>query len=178
MRSIGHLFAESRRGEKSLVPHLASGGSLSFCGERKGGKNAAKTNDSGGLLVKRENCDGGKEWRVRETQEGCPALFKARVFETSSKFQKLKQRYENTISFRCWNPCAGVVQFGMKPTYPANRTANLRAVLSYRPCVYLRAKALARWHWSCGVNICLPHIRRGRPPRYSAPYEVLTVNGV
>ena len=47
MRSIGHLFAESRRGEKSLVPHLASGGSLSFCGERKGGKNAAKTNGFG-----------------------------------------------------------------------------------------------------------------------------------
>ena len=53
MRSIGHLFAESRRGEKSLVPHLASGGSLSFCGERKGGKNAAKTNGFGILFADR-----------------------------------------------------------------------------------------------------------------------------
>ena len=32
---------------------LASGGSLSFCGERKGGKNAAKTNGFGILFADR-----------------------------------------------------------------------------------------------------------------------------
>ena len=139
MRSIGHLFAESRRGEKSLAPHLASGGSLSFCGERKGGKNAAKTNDSGSLLVKRENCDCGKEGRVRETQEGCPSLFKSIVFETFSEFQKLKQRNEIIFSFRCWIPCAGVVLSETKTTCPANPMTHTRALLSYGLCVYLRA---------------------------------------
>ena len=152
MRSIGHLFAESRRGEKSLVPHLASGGSLSFCGERKGGKNAAKTNDSGSLLVKRENCDCGKEGRVRETQEGCPSLFKSIVFETFSEFQKLKQRNEIIFSFRCWIPCVGAVPSRAKLSYPTNQITHTRAVLSHRLCVYLRSKALTRWHWPAGVK--------------------------
>ena len=141
---------------------------LSTISGRKYPKNAAKTNSSGGLLVKRENCDCGKEGRVRETQEGCPSLFKSIVFETFSEFQKLKQRNEKIFSFRCWNPCAGAVQPETKPTCPADPMAHIRTVLSYRLCVYLRAKALTRWHWSCGVNICLPHIRRGRPPRRPA----------
>ena len=39
------------------APAYASGGSLSFCGERKGGKNAAKTNGFGILFADRVQQD-------------------------------------------------------------------------------------------------------------------------
>ena len=44
--------------------------------------------------------DNGKEGSVRETQEGCPSPLKSVVFETFSKFQKLRQRGEKTFSTR------------------------------------------------------------------------------
>ncbi len=47
------------------------------------------------------NYDNGKEGSVRETQEGCPSPFKSLVFETFSKFQKLRQRGEKIFSTRC-----------------------------------------------------------------------------
>ena len=52
------------------------------------------------LSVKRYICDNGKEGCVRETQEGCPLPLKSVVFETFSKFQKLRQRGEKTFSIR------------------------------------------------------------------------------
>ena len=44
--------------------------------------------------------DNGKEGSVRETQEGCPSPLKSEVFDTFSKFQKLRQRGEKTFSTR------------------------------------------------------------------------------
>ena len=49
------------------------------------------------LPIERQGYSNGKEGCVRETQEGCPLLLKSVVFETFSKFQKLRQRAEKAF---------------------------------------------------------------------------------
>ena len=79
------------------------------------------------------NYDTGKEGCVRETQEGFPSPLKSVVFETFSKFQKLRQRVENTFSARCCQ------SYRHKPHPLSGGVAN-RLPFVQRSCVYCNRK--------------------------------------
>ena len=81
---------------------------------------------------KRKTRNHGKEGCVRETQEGCPSPLKSVVFETFSKFQKLRQRDEKNFRHAAQNLGFGGVLSSLSFAVERKGAAGGMALISRR----------------------------------------------
>ena len=96
---------------------------------------------------KRKTRNHGKEGCVRETQEGCPSPFKSIVFETFSKFQKLRQRDEKNFRHAAQNLGFGGVLSSLSFAAERKEAAGSMALINRRGAGETDCRTSDIVHW-------------------------------